>query len=157
MEPLPETDFIPIFSTLLETTRREAEYLSVLAPGGHWFQKVSLFFVTDAMTTSIHLMLSMGQKEKQRLFSDPDGKGFECGHTRTPRYNICYRQSTSVAVLVPQAIHTLSHLLTPLHRPLETSLLLAKHEMRSVSSTLGAMGLLHCNEQEYPHTQQMFG
>ena len=147
MEPLPEIDFIPIFSTLLETTRREAEYLSVLAPGGHWFQKVSLFFVT----------LSMGQKEKQRLFSDPDGKGFECGHTRTPRYNICYRQSTSVAVLVPQAIHTLSHLLTPLHRPLETSLLLAKHEMRSVSSTLGAMGLLHCNEQEYPHTQQMFG
>lgn len=154
MQPLPDIDCIPIFSTLLETTRREAEYLAVLARGAIGFRRF-LLFVTDAVTTSIHLVVCMGQKEKQRLFSDPDGKGFERGHTQL--YNICYRQSTSVAALVPQAIHTLSHLLTPLHRPLETSVLLAKHETPSVSSTLGAMGLLPCNEQEYPHTQEMFG
>lgn len=79
---------IPIFSTLLETTRREAEYLAVLARGAIGFRRF-LLFVMDAVTTSIHLVLCTGQKEKQRLFSDPDGKGFERGHTQL--YNICYK------------------------------------------------------------------
>lgn len=63
----------------------------------------------------------------------------------------------SVMVLAPEAIHTVSHLLTPLHRPLKTSLLLAKHKMQSVSSTLGAIRFLYRDEQNIPYARQMFG
>ena len=63
------------------------EYLAVLALEGYPFEKIFLFFARDALTTSIHLQLPVGQGRKQRFFSDQAGKGLNVA-PRIPRYDI---------------------------------------------------------------------